>query len=90
VLLSDPTGTNSNSQTGSLATLTINGSQVTGLIPFATSLHTNILELYAYDMLYTFDSNYCSLSGEVPYLCPLDSTLVAGYVSTVENAVSGN
>ena len=90
VLLSDPTGVNPNSQTGSLATLTINNSQVTGLIPFATSRHTNILELYAYDMLYTFDSTYCALGGAVPSLCPLNLTLQSNYVSAVETAVSGH
>jgi hypothetical protein len=83
VLQSDPTGS---SQTGSLAT----SGSVTGLIPFATSRHATILELYPYDLLYAFDSNYCNLAGKTSSLCPLNNTLVSDYVSAIEAAVSGN
>ncbi len=57
VLQSDPTNASS---TGSLCEL----------VPFATGPggnHATILEIYPYDMLYAFDSNYCSLNGSQQY-----------------------
>jgi hypothetical protein len=89
-LQSDPTGV---SQTGSLATL----GTVTGLIPFATSLHTNILELYPYDLLYGLDTGsgvngYCGLQGAtLAYCSPQSSsgnpTYGASYLSAFQTAV---
>ncbi len=92
-LQSDPTGT---LQTGSLATL----GTVTGLIPFATSLHANILELYPYDLLYGLDTGsgsagYCGLHGATLAYCnPTTSsgnpTYGSNYLSAIQNADEGN
>jgi hypothetical protein len=51
-LQSDPSPTGS-SQTGSLCQL----------IPFAVNRNAHILEIYAWDLLYAYDSNFCTLPG---------------------------
>jgi hypothetical protein len=91
-LQSDPTGV---AQTGSLATL----GTVTGLIPFATSLHANILELYPYDLLYALDTGsgsagYCGLHGATTAYCtPATSsgnpTYGSSYLTSIQNADAG-
>ena len=88
-LQSDPTGVDPNSPTGSLATISINNTPVTGLIPFATSLHATILELYPYDLLYGLDpTGYCSLGGAVTSYCNANNMMA--YQSAIENAVAGH
>lgn len=68
------------SQTGSLKQL----------IPFATANRAQIFELYAYDMLYAFDSNYCALSGATQAYCSGSNRKYPSCYSTViQNAENG-
>jgi hypothetical protein len=88
VLQSDPNDSSS-FQTGSLCKL----------IPFATYLHTNILELYAWDLLYAYDSGFCTLSGApgnnnnnpplTDYCSGGASLYNDAYQTAISNAVSG-
>jgi hypothetical protein len=60
VLQSDPTNVATTPNTGSLCYL----------VPFATGPgghNATILEIYPYDMLYAFDTNYCNLAGASQY-----------------------
>jgi hypothetical protein len=87
VLLSDPVfGSSGNttitpgqpSQTGSL----------TQIIPFALANDAQIFELYAYDMLYAFDSSYCSLHGKTGSYCSGGSQIYPLCYSTLLQAVA--
>jgi hypothetical protein len=59
------------SQTGSLSQI----------IPYAVANHAEIFELYAYDMLYAFDSNYCNLSGATQACTGVSPTWTPTYQS---------
>lgn len=59
------------------------------LVPFAVQRHSNDLELYTYDLLYAYDSNYCALKGADQHYCPLNSTFVSHYKTVIQNAATG-
>lgn len=82
VLLSDPIPNDppvggTPSQTGSLSML----------IPFAIQKHAQIFELYPFDLLYAFDSNYCSLAGADQDFC--GSGGIRSYPSCYQNVIEG-
>jgi hypothetical protein len=89
VLLSDPIPNDpivkgTPSQTGSLS----------HLIPFALPNHTEIFEIYPFDLLYALDSSYCTVSGSTQKYCTTQNhqgnrSYPSCYQNTLENAANG-
>ena len=89
VLLSDPIPgdpivRNTPSQTGSLSQL----------LPFAIANHAEIFEIYPFDLLYAFDSSYCTVSGSTQTYCTTQDhhgsrSYPSCYQNTIENAANG-
>jgi hypothetical protein len=85
VLLSDPIPNDppvggTPSQTGSLSML----------IPFSIQNHAEIFELYPFDLLYAFDSNYCNLAGaDLSFCSGSTKTYPSCYENVIEAAGNG-
>ena len=89
VLLSDPIPNDpivkkTPSQTGSLSQL----------IPFAIANHAEIFEIYPFDLLYAFDSSYCTVSGSIQNFCTTQNyhgarSYPSCYQNVIENAGNG-
>lgn len=87
VLLSDPVFGSSGNTTINPGTPSQTGS-LTQIIPFALANYAQIFELYAYDLLYAFDSNYCSLTGKTGAYCSGGSQKYPSCYSTLLEAVA--
>src|SRR5262249_55363032 len=77
--------TDTDSHTTSVAT-----GSLYDLIPCAVTRHAPALELYTYDLLYAYDSNYCNLHGAAQHYCPLSTTYPSHYRTVIQNAVTGD
>jgi len=85
-LLSDPAFASGGTITSGTPSQTGSLSQI---IPYAVANHAEIFELYAYDMLYAFDSNYCNLSGATQACSGGAPTYQSCYATLLKETANG-